>query len=122
NFDALGFRREYVLLLRDFFLRLSDGAREQLLPWLTETPVGIDWDESERRRWQLERLAPLSGKLPEKQQALLDQLVQEFGTPEPPDAISPRVTVWTGPRSPKSAEELAAMPNDDLIRFLKEWK
>src|SRR5262245_41541079 len=38
DFDALGFRREYALLLRDSFQRLSDGAREQLLAWLTETP------------------------------------------------------------------------------------
>ena len=121
NFDALGFRREYALLLRDFFLLLSGGAREQLLAWLTETPK-TDLDESDRRRLQLERLAPLAGKLPAKEQALLDQLEQEFGKPEPPDVISPQVTFWTGPRSPKNAEELTAMPDDDLIRFLKEWK
>jgi hypothetical protein len=121
NFDALGFRREYALLLRDVFLLLSAGARAQLLAWLTETP-NTDLDESDRRRLQLERLAPLAGKLPAKEQALLDQLEQELGKPEPPDVISPQVTVWTGPRSPKNAEELAAMPDDELIRFLKEWK
>lgn len=121
NFDALGFRREYALLLRDFFLLLSGGARDQLLAWFTET-ANTDLDESDRRRLQLERLAPLAGKLPAKEQALLDQLEQEFGQPEPPDVISPQVTIWTGPRSPKNAEELAAMPDDDLIRFLKEWK
>ena len=121
NFDALGFRREYALLLRDFFLLLSGGAREQLLAWLTETP-NTDLDESDCRRLQLERLAPLAGMLPAKEQALLDQLVQEFGTPEPPDVISPQGTFLTGPKSPKSAEELTAMPDDDLIRFLKEWK
>lgn len=121
NFDALGFRREYVLLLRDFFLRFSDGARKQLLSWLIEAPK-TDLGESDRRRLQLERLAPLAGKLPAKEQALLDQLRQDFGTPDPPDIVSPRVTVWTGPSSPKSADELAAMPDGDLVRFVKEWK
>lgn len=121
TFDALGLRREYALLLRDVFLRLSGGAQEQLVAWFTEAP-NTALDESDRRRLQLERLAPLAGKLPAKEQALLDQLEHEFGRPEPPDVISPRVTVWTGPRSPKNAEELAAMPDDDLIQFLKDWK
>ena len=121
TFVALGFRREYILLLRDFFQRLSHGAREQLLVWLTEIPKS-DLGESDRRRFQLERLAPLSGMLPEKEQALLDRLVQEFGRPEPPDAVSPRVSFFAGPKSPKSAEELRAMSDDDLMRFLEEWK
>ncbi|HEX9220327.1 MAG TPA: hypothetical protein VF858_07555 [Gemmatimonadaceae bacterium] len=122
RFDALGFRREYVMLLRDFFPRLSEGGQKQLLTWLSAAPTNAELEESDRRRWQLERLAPLSGMLPETEQALLDQLVQEFGKPEAPDVVTPRFAVWTGPKSPKSTEELSAMDDDDLMRFLGEWK
>ena len=122
KFDAFGFRREYVLLLRDFFPRLSEGTQTQLLTWLSVSPTDTSLEEADRRRWRLERLAPLSGLLPETEQALLNQLVEEFGQPEAPDAIAPRLSVWVGPGSPKSTEELAAMDDDDLMRFLGKWK
>jgi len=122
NFDEVGFRREYVLLLRDFFPQLSKTAREQIVSWIVNGPTIEGLDEADRRRWRLERLAPLSGLLPAGEQALLDQLVLEFGKPESPDVVQSHFAVWTGPRSPKTADELAAMSDDDLIHFLKEWK
>jgi hypothetical protein len=122
NFDELGLRREYVLLLRDFFQRLSGSVQEQVISWIVGGPAIEGLDQADLRRWQLERLAPLSGMLPAGEQDLLDQLVREFGKPESLEVVQSHFAVWTGPGSPKTPDELAAMSDDDIILLLKEWK
>lgn len=121
-FDDLGFRREYALLLRDFYPSLSELAREQLIAWMLTAPTSEEVDKTLSKRCQLERLAPLNGLMPQAAQQLHDQLVAELGQPDRPDAITPRVTTWFGPRSPRTAAELDAMSDDEIVAFVHDWK
>jgi hypothetical protein len=121
-FDRLAFRREYALLLQDHFPQLSTEVRQQLLSWIAAGPSGRDIDLEYRERWQLEMLAPLSGKLPPDEQALFERLSDKYGTPKPPDHIETHFAVWSGPKAPKTREELDSLNDNDLVELLKTWQ
>lgn len=121
-FDQLAFRREYALLLRDFFLKMGADTQAQLLSWIAAGPAGVEVDPEYRERWQLEMLAPLTGQLPPDKQQLFGGLSQKYGAPNPPDHIEPHFSVWFGPKAPKTREELTSLDDNNLIELLKTWR
>lgn len=70
------------------------------------------------KRWQRDRLAPLSAGLPEDWKQRYEQLVAEFGPVEEPQTVSNPTWGWS---SPKTQEELGALPIDQLVDYLKSW-
>jgi hypothetical protein len=70
-------------------------------------------------RWKIGRLALLVGALSPDDRRMYDDLVERFGSADLP--LSWEITTFTGPNSPVTADELAAKPDEDLVRYLREW-
>lgn len=60
--------------------------------------------------------------LPEPLQTQLAELDQRFGPIESPLIPPPRVTSWTGPNSPITQTDMAAMSPTELIAHLESWR
>ena len=58
-------------------------------------------------------------ELPDEWQQRLAELHDRYGEPEPERL--PEVG-FVGPSSPRSGEELAAMSDEELVAFLREWE
>lgn len=71
-------------------------------------------------RWRIGRLALMRDTLPEDARARYDALVAEHDEADIP--ISWEVRSYAGPNSPLTSEELAAMSDDELLTYLREWK
>ncbi len=126
-----GVHHEFWNLLHDHFGQISPEGQALVLNSIAE---GIDRDdvsdlsqtdkERYRRhdeyRWLLAVEPYLEGQWVER----LETLRNEFGVPSmPPDFLA-----WSGggkfvtPKSPLTQEQIAAMPVDDLIHWLKAWQ
>jgi len=130
---------EYGTLLVAHFRHLPEDLQRQYLQWVGEKPH-VD---KEKARWkeqwnrdvdekeilagweqnQLHRLAGLEEWLPPEWQARYRELVAKHNEPAPPDYVVPRATAsFVGPETPKSADDLAAMPLAELLGFLRDWR
>lgn len=129
-------RREYRRLAREHFGRLPSKDQATILGWIEAGPnlneltkrIG-DWEGRpatpdevirEANRWRLEHLAPIAGALPEEWRPPYEALVAELGKPDQTDRAVVEVG-WVGPTSPKSEDELRAMPAGEIIEFLRSW-
>jgi len=126
----LNLMHEYALLLRERFKVLTPDQRKNILDWIDQGPdlswlgpdVSAEELEQRKKSWQLRRLTWIKDDLPEEWEKRYKQLVEEIGEPEHPEFPVQTGRVWTGPVSPKSAEELRKMSIDELVRFLKTWR
>lgn len=123
-------RYEYTRLLREA-LALSDAVgREELLDLvLAAEDHGntASADDKVQQNYRLARtLAALSPTLPARGRERLHQLLGELGVTEQEIQASgePGGMVWSfaGPTSPRSAADLAQMPNAQLLEFLSSWE
>lgn len=130
---------EYRMLLVAHFRHLPEHLQRQYLQWVGEKPdvekAKARWKEEWDRdvdgkeilagweQGQLHRLAGLEEWLPPEWQARYRELVAKHYVPASPDHVVPRATAsFVGPETPKSAEDLAAMPVGELLGFLREWR
>ena len=75
------------------------------------------------RRWRVrDHLALMEESLSAALAARLVALDEEFGARPPRGPWGPTVTSFVGPTSPKTADELEAMTDDELMDFLQEWE
>jgi len=135
--EDVGLRHEYVLLLRDRFPHLTAEEQNKVFGWIEEGPDIERWgrerwagqkpDEEEasryREHWQRDWLARigannLRGKWAEKYRGLSDR----HGEPEHPEFSVHMEVGWVGPTSPRTADELKAMPIEEIMEFLKTWE
>jgi hypothetical protein len=72
------------------------------------------------RRWQAGRLRLLVDVLPPDWLQRCEELVAEFGDVDIP--LSGEARTFVGPTSPASVEELAAMTDDALVAYLRDWE
>lgn len=137
-FSSHEFNHEYVLLLQEQFKALPEGAKQEILGWISAGPdeellksFGTDWngnpastDLVERRikAWKAEKLKPIEQDLPLQWSELYKKLVSEIGEPEHPEFGSYHRGVWTGPTSPKSEQELLVLGTNLIIEFLRSWQ
>lgn len=136
-FDNHRVTHEYALLLREYFGFLTHEQQQVVLGWIEEGPDIQKFEEAEQRLkgkqppddeishyrkiWQLKRLAWFKPHLPEGWRQRYEGLVAEYGEPEHPDFVTWVSGGWVGPTSPKSGEELQAMPIADIAEYLKTW-
>jgi len=130
---------EYRMLLVEHFRHLPEELQRQYLQWVGEKPdVGKakawwkeqwnrDVDEKEIlagwEQGQLHRLAGLEEWLPPEWQARYRELVAKHYRPALPSYVVPPATAsFVGLGTPKSAEDLAAMPLGELLGFLRDWR
>lgn len=123
NLDDWTLDRECYLLLQSGFLSLPARAQAQVIGWIMEGPQleGREDAEADRRRWQLVKLSAISSELPpevaEYYQGLVTEFEQPVGLPQHYSEES-----FSGPTSPVSTEELAAMTPEELAGYLGSWR
>ncbi len=130
--------REYLLLARNGtacldaahlrrLLTLIDGGPEPAASRAaklagTEQQVPEPMARERVARWQRNRLAAVRQMLPPEWDARYQALLAEHG--EAPDPAAPMLepfAVWSS-EGPVTAGELAAMPTDALVDFLRTWQ
>jgi len=136
-FHDIGLCHEYALLSADCFSQLTEKEQNTILGLVDEGPdlrtfrerynelSGAEPAHHEihrfKRLWQRDRLAPLVASLPAEWKSRYERLVEELGPPKHPE-FPVYSESWVGPTSPKSRDELLAMPCEDLLRYLRTWK
>ncbi len=133
---ARAVQRERRRLLQTWFGKLSGDAQQEILeiiavgpePALLEAigkarlgrPATADEGAVLRDHWTLDQLTPIADALPPVWRRTYDGLVATYGPAQapPPDF---RHAVWTGSRSPKTADELVAMDRETVVGFLTSW-
>lgn len=127
-FDDVTLRHEYVDLLRQSFLQLPPEQQRMILGWIDAGPdVKRSQSEQEiagyRETWKLKWLASIGiENLPEEWREKYQSLVDTYGVLERPEfPICTPIGGWGGPPSPKTADELKAMSDQDIIEFLQGW-
>ena len=128
NFYDERLLHEYNQLLKAVFTSLDEDSRSKILSWIEDGPseVGGDGEDPDLLRrqkayWQAKRLFCIRGQLPAKWEKRYAKIVAELGEPKHPDFYS-YTTTWTGPTSPKEADELQAMPVRDVATYLNDWR
>lgn len=129
-------RHEAVLLLKAAFPALAAETQQHILSWIDAGPseesvrgrlefVGEEVTDEKIRdcsnREQRDHLSILDGQLPEPYRRRYEELKAQLGAPSPPERTSTPSFGAISAQSPKSAEELARMPVDDVLDFLRSW-
>jgi len=137
-FEDVALRHEFHRLLEKGFEKLSDDAQQTYLDWAAEGFDAERWiafrveqnggqpteEQVQRRKrhWQYEKLQPVRTYLTGQWSHLFESLEAEWGKPDHPGFPVYMSTVWSGPTSPRSVEELSKMDIDELIKFLHSWE
>lgn len=131
QFEDVGLRHEYVLLLRARFPHLTPEDQAQILRWVEEGPE-LDQEPGEqtpqvvaprREVWQRDWLARIGpDSFPAEWRERYRELVRKYGEPEHPEFPAYMEVGWVGPTSPKTGEELKAMSVTEIVEFLRTWK
>lgn len=130
--DRPSLRHEAVLLLKAAFSRLTPETQQRILSWIDAGPPGERMrfvgepvtDEKIRAlidRRRLENFSILEGQLPQPYQRTYEDLKARLGTPAPPDRVSYPKFGAISAESPRSTEELAAIPVAEVLEFLRTW-
>lgn len=127
---------EAVLLLKAAFLRLAPETQQRILSWIDVGPseesmrswlefVGEQVTDEKVRalidRRRLENFSILEDQLPEPYQRIYEDLKARLGTPAPPDRVSYPQFGAISAQSPRSTENLVAMPVEEVLEFLRTW-
>lgn len=117
-FDDPHIAHEYDQLLREHAADDQNGIQTLLLEWIDAGPADQDQDD-DVDEWRLLQLARFGDALPTSQVQRYNALVARFGRP---DVSHPDPAPWPGTSSPRTAEELRELTDDDLIEFLGSWQ
>jgi hypothetical protein len=137
DYDDPHFKHEYSLLLQERFSTLRQESQDKILDWIFRGP-GRDraeaWlrfiekeptDEGIRRfedRWRWEKLAPTKDVLPNEWKQRYAELEKQFGEPTDKEYVNFKTHFWSGPTSPKSAEDLRSLTIAEVVDYLNQWK
>jgi hypothetical protein len=132
-------RHDYVLLLREFFPRLTPGEQDQILGWIENGPELEGWKQwresvtgrqpteeevaRHREKWQrdwLEAIGP--EKLPAQWQERFRELVGKHGKAKHLGSFDSGKAQWLSAATPKKAEELKVMSLSEIVDFLQSWQ
>jgi hypothetical protein len=126
NYDL---RHEYGVLLRRIYPALSNGDQNRLRSWMVEGPRYIPATASEEDReyvqkaWSHQRLSWIRDNLPRLESARLRELDAEFGAADETDDFSGYISgPFSGPTSPKNADDLKSMKVPKIVDYLREWQ
>lgn len=122
--DDLDQYHEFWLLVRDVFPRLAQAEQQAIVDHVLAGPREAHGEDPEgyARVWSLRRLAILKDVLGPRWRPSYDELVASAGfEPEHSDFIS-YMSSWSGPTSPKETADLLAMPVEEVVEYLREWR
>jgi hypothetical protein len=137
HFDLPDFRREYNLLANERFRLLETENQHKILAWiekgldvefvkvrLTKFTGGPVTDQEASlyvKQWQADRLAPISGDLPEDWKERYAQIVKEVGPGRDPSSVRTITGGAFAPKSPLSADGLRKMTVEQVVDYLRSW-
>ncbi|HEX6036787.1 hypothetical protein [Longimicrobium sp.] len=125
-YEGTDMRDELPSLLRAGFPLLGQYDRDKILERIAAVPdfawIGAEHRSEAGSRWQRDWLAVIADHLSADWHARLDALVAEHGPPVKIERFDPGYSVWTGPTSPKSEDELRAMSAPEVAAYLGEWE
>lgn len=122
---------EYAHLLRDNFTQLSVDKQAQILSWIENPELDLNWQEDQERKaewvkyWQWHKLTIIKDSLSIYWRERYDDLVNKFGKElELSDIVSGGVgeVRGVGVESPKTDSELESMSIEELVAFLRTWE
>jgi hypothetical protein len=130
NLQERDYRREYHLLVENAFPHFAASDRQTFIEHILAGPdpallaTSSPEDAARyREKWITVRLGWIAPYLPDDVRARYDALVAIYGAPTERDDFSGWVgTMWVGPTSPVTSEDLTAMPLDGLMAFLRSWE
>ncbi len=141
NMDDVWIHHEYFKLLEQGYPHLECDDQHRLEEMIMAGPVTekvvevATWADNERGQdpeeytrvysecWKRDRLCMVRNHLQGEAATMLQDLIAEFGEPEHPDFTS-----WSDGAhfvatvSPTNTNELSAMPLQELLKYLREWK
>jgi hypothetical protein len=120
-FSELDLDREYGVLMRQEYCRLSESAREEILRLIDAGP-GSTASEDYIERWRLHQWGRLGTDLPDRHREEFDALIARFGPPADPEDDDLEFIAWPGTHSPLTAAEIASMTDHDLLAMLTTWQ
>lgn len=127
--DRMTYRAEYSRLLETFYPRLPHDEQENLLAFLTtdylrsipeerRNTLGEDRLESLSKVIERNRLIAFGSSLPAGLTKQRDALLRELG--EPSETVA--TTVWVGPTSPLTDQQLEKMSLEQIVAYIKGWQ
>lgn len=123
--NDLRVRHEYMMLVRDYFSKLSKDKQKKFLDWIRRGPKNQKSDEDPvgfKEHWQLRWLTILKGQLDQIWENYRIDLLKKYKEPEHPDLLAWSSGVISGPTSPLSPEQFKRMSIDEIIDYLHSWK
>lgn len=136
-FDDLNLKYEYSMLLKDCFQILNPEEQEIILGWIE---TGLNAEEVRDRIikaygkhpsqeeinqyieiWRRDKLAPFHNTLPDQWRKRYDYLVSKYGEAKHPEFSFYLSPISSGPRSPRTSQEIDAMSIEELIDLLLTW-
>lgn len=130
---------EYSLLVRDHFATLTPKDKEKFLSWLLTGPepyqipcapgelqgsnTYTDSGINEFDEWQHRMLTILQDQLSQNCLQELSKLDQSHGQFDTPDILTPHFAIELSAQpSPIQESDLYAMSDDQLFKFLRDWR
>jgi hypothetical protein len=132
NFDERGLWHEYILLTRDYFNKLTEGQRGQVLGWIDEGPspedvreldgVRLTDEEAEKgvKAAKLRRLSPLRDVLPDDWKRRYDEWAKDIEEPRDAEYTTPYSQERLSFPSLESSEVLSSKSVKEVVSFLGE--
>ena len=141
HYEDSGIHHEFFGLLADGFPVLNEQSRKSVLKIIMDGPsaerlddmveMGLSMkrgDAAQMRQlyqeiWHRDRLWVIREHLPQTERAYLDEITARLSEPEHP-AFSTYSTgaFFVSNVSPRSREELSALPPEQLLEFLETWQ
>lgn len=116
---------EHFELLNAAASHLDDAQRATIASLLEKTSrTRFKKGPNEQKwaaQWLRDRLAALAPFLSGEWKAKYDALVAQEGHAVPVEPGHGSITTWMGPTSPKSEQELAELPIEDLVEYLRTF-
>lgn len=123
--NDLRVRHEYMMLVRDYFSKLSKDKQKKFLDWIRGGPKNQKVDEDPvgfKEHWQLRWLTILKGQLDQGWENYRLDLLKKYKEPEHPDLLAWSSGLMSGPTSPLSPKQIKKMSIDEIIDYLHSWK
>lgn len=137
-FTDVNLWHEYYHLLQTSYANFPDDVKERVLNWISKGPdleeLEAWYEKSKNRkpsheekdsymaRWQTNYLSAIREALPPEWMEKWKELVSKYGAPEHPDFHSYISSVWVGPTSPLTKEEIANKTPQETVAYLRTWK
>ena len=120
EFDNWEVWHEYASLLADLFPSLSPDTRRRYFQAVDSGPSG-EKEEDYVRHWRARKISVIRHHLSPAELDMYRDLIPEAERMKNPDFLSTHSSMWVGPTSPKTEDDLFGMPVAEVIELLASW-